>query len=223
MKKSLILLFVVLILAGVCLGYLLGKKGCTKNANGTAFTNPTVETLLARRSIRNYTDQPVDRALLEEIARIGVNAPNSRNAQEWEVRIVDNPEYINGITEVYKEVMRRNERTARQVDNPSFKNFFKNGTAVYFIAIPDGPGRYTDLDAGLLAGNICNAAASFGLGTCCLGIQTDFMNDTPEAAPYLRQLKFREDYKLVLCIAVGYPDEAPDAKPRDYSKIQVIE
>lgn len=223
MKKSTLFIFIILVALALFIGFFVGKKSNGTKATNTKFTNPTVETLLARRSIRNYTDQPVDRALLEEIAKIGVNAPNSRNAQEWEVRIVDSPEYINGITEVYKEVMKRDPRTAKQVESPDFKNFFKNAPAVYFIAIPEGPGRYTDLDAGLLAGNICNAAASFGLGTCCLGIQTDFMNKTPEAYPYLRELKLRDDYKLVLCISIGYPAESPDAKPRDYSKIQVIE
>ena len=31
-----------------------------------------------------------------------------------------------------------------------------------------------------------------------------------------------EDYKLNYIIAIGYPDEKPDAKPRDESKVKYI-
>ncbi|MBQ7459162.1 MAG: nitroreductase family protein [Bacteroidales bacterium] len=37
--------------------------------------NPVIETIMARRSIRHYTDQPVARELLQKIAECGVNAP----------------------------------------------------------------------------------------------------------------------------------------------------
>ena len=34
--------------------------------------------------------------------RCGINAPNGMNKQSWEVRVVDNPEFINGLTEIFK-------------------------------------------------------------------------------------------------------------------------
>ena len=54
---------------------------------------PVIDAIMARRSIRQYKDTPVDRALLEQIAVCGVNAPNAMNKQQWEVRIVDEPYY----------------------------------------------------------------------------------------------------------------------------------
>ena len=45
----------------------------------------------------------------------------------------------------------------------------------------------------------------------------------PEAAEYLKMLNFSEGYELLYCIAFGYPDEAPAAKPRNAEKIKFID
>ena len=36
-------------------------------------------------------------------------------------------------------------------------------------------------------------------------------------------MNFSEGYDLCLMIAVGYPDETPEAKPRDLEKIQFVD
>ena len=64
--------------------------------------NAVVEAIMSRRSIRKYTDQPVEREKLETIVNCGINAPSGMNRQPWQVRVVDNADYINGITEVFK-------------------------------------------------------------------------------------------------------------------------
>lgn len=37
------------------------------------------------------------------------------------------------------------------------------------------------------------------------------------------RLGFSEGYSLLYCIALGYPDEAPAAKPRKEDKIRYVE
>ena len=39
---------------------------------------------------------------------------------------------------------------------------------------------------------------------------------------FLDRLDIPEDYKLNYIIAIGYPDEQPEAKPRDASKVKYI-
>jgi nitroreductase len=41
--------------------------------------------------------------------------------------------------------------------------------------------------------------------------------------PYLQRLDLPEGFNLLYAIAVGYPDEQPEAKPRDLSKIRFVE
>ena len=45
---------------------------------------------------------------------------------------------------------------------------------------------------------------------------------TDVAKPYVDKLGFSDGYELLMAIGFGYPDESPDAKPRDNSKIQYL-
>ena len=56
--------------------------------------NAVVEAIMSRRSIRKYKDQPVEREKLETIVNCGINAPSGMNRQPWQVRVVDNADYI---------------------------------------------------------------------------------------------------------------------------------
>ena len=66
------------------------------------------------------------------------------------------------------------------------------------------------------------AAVEMGLGTCCLGSVVP-MFEEPAMAPYVTSLGFSEGYNLRYALAVGYPNEEPEAKPRDLSKIKFVE
>ena len=50
-----------------------------------------------------------------------------------------------------------------------------------------------------------------------------FIKTHPEAQPYLNKLGFGKGYELLYCIGFGYPDESPEAKPRDSSKVKFVE
>ncbi len=49
------------------------------------------ETLAARRSVREFTRDPVSPALLERIVDAGRLAPTARNEQPWEFVVVTDP------------------------------------------------------------------------------------------------------------------------------------
>jgi nitroreductase len=137
------------------------------------------------------------------------------NKQPWEVRVVDDAAYIDSLTVLFRAA------NPQMASDPDFKNMFRNAPAVIFIASPkDGSGQ---LDCGLLGENMLLAAQSLGLGTCCLGGPIRFMKDAPEAKPYLDRLAFSDDYELLYAIGVGYPDESPEAHPRDAEKVKFVE
>lgn len=73
------------ILAGICL---ILTAACSQPVNETG--NAVIENIMARRSIRKYKAETVDREILTKIMECGINAPNGQNKQSWEVRIVDN-------------------------------------------------------------------------------------------------------------------------------------
>lgn len=199
-------------IAALCLAS-CGQSGeAVKQDDGQ---NPVIEAIMSRRSIRKYKDTPVEREKLQLIAECGVNAPNGMNAQRWEVRIVDNAESIAAISEEYKKA---NPQLLER--DPGFKNMFRNAPAVICVAVPAGD---DGVNAGLLGENIMLAAHSIGLGTVCLGGPVRFLKDSEAGRAFIARLGFSEDYSLLYMIGVGYPDEAPDAKPRDLSKIRFVD
>ena len=177
-------------------------------------TNAVINAIMERRSIRKYLDKPVEHEKLEIVARCGINAPSGMNRQPWIVRVVENQQLINDVTEVYK------KENAEQVKrDPTFKNMFRNAPNLICVCTPKNGG---DLDAGLLGENMMLAAQSLGLGTCCLGGPVRFLNSNPNAKFFLDKLDIPEGYQLNYILAIGYPDESPAAKPRDASKVKYV-
>ena len=199
---------------------MLSLTGCqNENTTMKQSDTPVIDAIMARRSIRQYTDQQVPRELLQKIAECGVNAPNAMNKQEWEVRIVDDAAYLNGVTELMKEGM----PGFVNADAPGFRNAFRNATAIIAVACPDDPMGMTLLNVGLMGENMCLAAQELGLGTCVMAAPSIFMTTNESAKPYLDKLGFTPGYKLRYVLGVGYPDETPAAKPRDLSKIKFVD
>lgn len=190
------------------------KATATPSPEATA-SNPVIETILTRRSIRKYLPQAVEREKMQQIVNCGIQAPNAMNKQPWEIRVVDNPDFINGVTELFK------QENPKQAEDPNFKNMFRNAPTVVFVG-HDTSSASSAFDCGLLSENMMISAWSMGIGSCCLGGPARFMT-RPAAADYLKRLAFSEGYELLYCIAFGYPDETPEAKPRDTSKIRFVE
>ena len=177
--------------------------------------NPVLSTIMARRSVRKYLDKPVEHEKLEVIVRAGINAPSGSNRQPWIVRVVEDQQLIDRVTQVFK------QENAEQVQrDKNFKNMFRNAPNLICVCTPANGGG--ELDAGLLGENMMLAAQAMGLGTCCLGGPVRFLLSNEKARFFLDSLDIPSDYKLLYIIGVGYPDEQPDAKPRDASKVKFI-
>ena len=177
--------------------------------------NPVVGAIMARRSVRKYLDRPVEHEKLMTLARCAINAPSGMNAQPWLVRVVEDQKLINDVNEVYKKA--NAEQVKRDAD---FKNMFRNAPNLICVCTPAKGGG--QLDAGLLGENVMLAAHALGLGTCCLGGPVRFLKSNADARFFLERLDIPADYELNYIIAVGYPDEQPEARQRDASKVKFI-
>lgn len=191
---------------GSCYGQCFRESGRPCNRN---YYEPPQYT------IRKYKPKAVEREKMQTIVECGINAPNGMNKQSWEVRVVDNPEFINGLTEIFK------KENPKAAERPGFQNMFNNAPTVVFIA-NDPAYDMSQIDCGLLGENMILSAWSMGIGSCCLGGPVRFMK-SPAAAEYMKQLGFSEGYELLYAIAFGYPDEMPAAKPREVSKVKFVD
>lgn len=172
--------------------------------------------MMSRRSIRAYKDSVISRETLNEILKSGINAPNGQNLQSYEIRVIDSPALIDSITQA---VVKDNPKIA---ERDGFKNIFVNAPCVVCIAC-DTQYDMAQIDCGLLGENIILAAWAKGIGSCCLGSSARWILDSPSAKPYLDRMAFSKGYKLLYCIALGYPAETPKAKPRRDDMIKFMD
>jgi nitroreductase len=192
--------------------------GCCGESCGEACSKEEAvkEVIMTRRSIRDYKEEPVCREQMAKILECGIYAPSAMNLQTWAVRVVDNKEFIDGVTAI---AVAQNPKITEQ---PGFRNIFRNAPTVAFVACPEESysGEY---DCGLLSQNMMLEAWSMAIGSCCLGSVVPVMN-SEEAKPYLERLQLPEGYKLLVGIAFGYPaQEIPVAPERDASKAYYVE
>lgn len=172
--------------------------------------------MMSRRSIRAYKDSTISRETLKAILKCGINAPNGMNRQSYEIRVIDSPTLIDSIT---KAVVKDNPKISERA---GFKNIFVNAPCVVCIAY-DTQYDMAQIDCGLLGENILLAAWAKGIGSCCLGSSARWILDSPSAKPYLDRMAFSKGYELLYCIALGYPDETPDARPRRDDMIKFVD
>ena len=159
--------------------------------------HPVLSNIMARRSIRKYLDKPVEHEKLEAVALAGINAPSAMNRQNWAVRIIEDQKVMADV-----------------------KGQTRNAPNLICVCAP-ADGRF-DLDAGLMGENMMLAAQTLGLGTCIQTGPIRFLTTDEKAKAFRDSLDIPEGYKLLYVISIGYPDEQPDAKPRDASKVKYI-
>ena len=176
------------------------------------YKNEVIENMMTRRSIRNYKEGAVARETMDEILNCGINAPSGMNRQSWEVRVIDNPETIARFKSLL--VASNPETKAEAVEG-----CFRGAPTLVFVA-NDPSYDFSPIDCGLLSENIMLSAWSLGVGSVCLGSPIRYLAKSPEA---IQMLGFSEGYVPIICIGLGYPNESPDAKPRDKAKIKYLD
>ena len=159
--------------------------------------NPVLRNIMSRRSVRKYLDKSVEHKKLETVALAGINAPSAMNRQNWAIRIIEDQKLMADV-----------------------KDMCRNAPNLICVCAPTD-GRF-DLDAGLLGENMMLAAQSLGLGTCIQTGPIRFLTTDEKTKAFRDSLDIPEGYKLLFVISIGYPDEQPEAKPRDASKIEFI-
>lgn len=199
-----------ILLAGLCLAGVISCKQAPVETCDKA--DAVIENIMARRSIRKYKEGPVARETMQTILECGINAPSGQNKQSWEVRVVDNPETMNEIISL----MAAGNPAA---DPGMIKGCFRGCPTMIFIA-NDPSYDFSVIDCGLLSQNIMLSGHALGVGSVCLGSPIRFLRNAPEA---IAKLGFSEGYTPVICIGMGYPDEAPEAKPRDFGKVKFVD
>lgn len=163
------------------------------------------EDLLTRRSVRKYSDRPVEDEKLDKVLTAGLYAPTGMNNQAPILVAVQD-----------KETRDRLSRMNAAVMGASGDPFY--GAPCVIVVLSD-PERMTWVEDGsLVLGNLMNAAHSLGLGSCWIHRAKECF-DTPEGKALLRAWGVPENYRGVGNCILGYAAEEPEAKPRKSGRI----
>jgi nitroreductase len=161
--------------------------------------------LKERRSIRNYSDEPVSDNALQVILEAVQWTPSWANTQCWEIVVVKDPD------------IKLKLQQAVPAANPAFKSIVSAPVVLALCARKGTSGYYKDIvttrfgdwfmfDIGLAAQSICLAAQAQGLGTLIVGL---YEHDKVDGA-----LNLPKDIENVALITMGYATKVPKAPKR---------
>ena len=177
--------------------------------------NPVIDAILERQTIREYRPEQISREALETLMRAALRAPSGRNSQPIHARFFQNGDYLRAMQIDFKNIVGWDT----PVHTRSDKNPFYHNAPTFVFLFAEGDSR---MDAGLMAGNICIAAQGLGLGTVIVGSVGALFSDEACGPKWKRVLNIPEEYQFMVGVGIGYPDEAPEMKPRNEEQIQLI-
>ncbi|MBU1007106.1 MAG: nitroreductase family protein [Candidatus Omnitrophica bacterium] len=143
-----------------------------------------------RKSVREYSEKRVERALIEKIVDAGRLAATARNEQPWEFVVIQDKTVIKKICDMCP-------------NGP----FIKDASCLISVFSKDT--KYYIEDCSAATQNMLLAVEALGLGACWVaGDKKDYIEDIR------KMLQAPEDHKLVSMLSVGYPAKKQGPKQK---------
>lgn len=199
------------------------EQNNTQNNTQNAYANQTIQTLLNRRSIRAFKNEPISEDIVKTLEAAAQRAACSQFLNDWSaIKITSkdlkqklsklgNQTYIATAPLLYVFIIdqSRNAAIARKNGIDTESSDFTLKTGYRF--------SQSQNDAVLALHAMETAAESLGLGCVILG---SILNNIPDLIELLKLPKYTYP---VLGIAIGKPDQSPELKPRTDSSMQFFE
>jgi len=186
-----------------------------------------------RRSIRRYEEKHVPDELLEKLIEAARWSPSGDNGQPWRFIIVRDPEtkkalgkiategsgrrftaeYLTGRMQERFEGLKdpdKKDKAFRKLTSGEVSSFLANAPVILVVCakldVWDVP-----LDSAMATQNLLLMAHSLGLGSCVVVAPVSDMRDDIKV---MKLLKIPYGYKVIAPLAIGYPGESPNPRPR---------
>jgi nitroreductase len=167
------------------------------------------DVIFGRRSVRDFADEPVSKAIVRSLIQAAIQAPSAVNSQPWAFVVVQDKVLLKRYSDRAKilcarifEAASTHKELMEKLSDPSFNIFYNSGTLIVVCAKPAG--QHPDWDCCLAAQNLMLAAHDKGLGTCPIGLAWPLF----EQPDVKKELNLPADYVAVMPIIVGYPRAA---------------
>lgn len=186
--------------------------------------NPTIETLMSHKSVRNFLDEPLPDGAIETMVAAAQSAATSSNLHQWSVVAVTDARVKEKVWNLAAGSAKSNNQFIKQA--PVILLWVADISRNVEIARADGGElvvpEYLDafvmatVDAALAAQNAAVAAESMGLGYCFVGAAR---NNARKLADLLRLPGLSY---VTFGLVVGRPDRSRPANVRPRPSQQVV-
>lgn len=169
-----------------------------------------VKAIYQRRAVREYTNVPVSRPLLEQLIADATQAPSSMNLQPWAFAVFTGLEKLRAYSERAREYMLA-KHPSPQLEHmlaPGI-NIFHDAPALVVICAVNALPQSAE-DCSLAAENLMLSAYARGLGTCPIGFSREWLN-LPEVKA---ELGIPAEARPAFAVVVGFPKAQPAAHGR---------
>lgn len=167
-----------------------------------------IECINTRRSVRAFTDEQVPEQAVQDLLTLATQAASGSNKQPWGFVVIRDKDEITALSTASKQFLLENasrfpgmEKYEKMLSNENLNLFGGASTAIIIYGATES--RWHVYDCSLAAANIMLGAKSMGLGTCWIGLASDYCNRSEFKQKYNVPLT----YELVAPLSCGYPDE----------------
>ena len=187
------------LLLAVALATMLTACNGQSEVKNESNDNGMLETIMTRTSIRQYTDQPVEKEKIEAMLRAGMAAPTAVNAQPWHFVVVSDKAKLS-------ELAAANPRAGMLKSAPLAIVVCGDMTKAM-----EGKGRqFWIQDCSAATENILLAAHAQGLGA----VWTALYPMEERIQPVSEALKLPDTLIPLCTVVIGYPAEQPEPKDK---------
>lgn len=160
------------------------------------------ELLVNRRSIRRYTQEPIEADHVRLIIEAALLSPTSKNLREWEFIVIDDKSVLEQLS---------------QCKTSGAAPVAKASMAIVVTADTIISDAWVE-DCSIAASNMMLQAAELGIGSCWIQVRGRGTADGTPAEDYIQDLLGIPEHINPLCIITfGHADE--QRKPQDCAKL----
>lgn len=184
--------------------------------------NEVIAAILARRSIRSFTDRLIRKEDLDTILRCASCAPSAMNTQNWHFTATQDAKFIEKLNHwIITEIKESGNPSLEGILERSNGNVFRNAPCVVVVST-EKKDRFGVINASAATQNMLLAAHSLGIGSCWIGT-VGILGAGKRADDYASELRIPSGYVPFFGVTLGYSSSASvETPPRRERTVTII-
>jgi len=166
-----------------------------------------IDLLRNRRSIRKYTNQPVEPEKIELLKEAVLRSPSSKNINPWEFVFIDDKEIIAKL----------------KTSKPHGVAPLGTAPLAVVVCADETKNDVWVEDCSIASILLQLTAQSLGLGSCWVQIRERKHSDEISSEKYIQDLlDIPENFRILSIVTVGYPERTREGKPFEELQFEKI-